>query len=501
MQAFLVLLFNLAFASSLDFRIIHRYSDEARGLLGLGEEPAPPVRGSLDYHRLLLKHDLSKHGRELLTGNDSLALLQGNYTEDLGPRFGGIHYTFVDIGTPNVSFLVALDTGSDLFWVPCDCKHCQSVSPSEFPTLKKRLTYFTTNSSTTNKLLTCGDKACSSSSCTGNSSVCPYTVRYLSENTSTSGKLVEDVIHLFKPATSSAITARIIFGCGEQQTGLFLRGGAPNGLLGLGPGDVSLPSMLAKDGLINDTFSMCFDTDGSGRILFGDRGAKSQQTTSFIPNSGVKSAYDVGIEQFTVGGRNITFRSFNALFDTGTTLTYLQSDAYQRVTEAFDSQINLRRITNVDLSPYEYCYRLNGNEDTVTDIPAPSLSLTFQGGGNFSVVDPLVLVIGSDSRVLGFCLAVLESNFPIIGQNFMGGYRFAFDRERSTLGWSPANCYHLEDGASFEHTPSPINQPVSQNRNDNSPFLKPPQQEAAASFGITQTSSVFVVLFFLFILF
>jgi len=42
-----------------------------------------------------------------------------------------LHYAVVALGTPNVTFLVALDTGSDLFWVPCDCIKCAPlVSPT-----------------------------------------------------------------------------------------------------------------------------------------------------------------------------------------------------------------------------------------------------------------------------------------------------------------------------------------------------------------------------------
>lgn len=32
-----------------------------------------------------------------------------------------LHYANVTIGTPAQWFLVALDTGSDLFWLPCNC--------------------------------------------------------------------------------------------------------------------------------------------------------------------------------------------------------------------------------------------------------------------------------------------------------------------------------------------------------------------------------------------
>lgn len=32
-----------------------------------------------------------------------------------------LHYANVTVGTPPQWFLVALDTGSDLFWLPCNC--------------------------------------------------------------------------------------------------------------------------------------------------------------------------------------------------------------------------------------------------------------------------------------------------------------------------------------------------------------------------------------------
>lgn len=46
-----------------------------------------------------------------------------------------LHYTWIDIGTPNVSFLVALDVGSDLLWVPCDCIQCAPLSSGYYSNL------------------------------------------------------------------------------------------------------------------------------------------------------------------------------------------------------------------------------------------------------------------------------------------------------------------------------------------------------------------------------
>lgn len=70
--------------------------------------------------------------------------------------------------------------------------------------------------------------------------------------------------------------------CGEVQTGSFLKSGAPNGLMGLGMDNSSVPNMLAKKGLISDSFSMCFSSDGSGRLHFGDKGSSDQSETSLI---------------------------------------------------------------------------------------------------------------------------------------------------------------------------------------------------------------------------
>ena len=56
-----------------------------------------------------------------------------------------LHYTWIDIGTPNVSFMVALDAGSDLLWVPCDCINCAPFSATYYNNtmLVRSFIYFT----------------------------------------------------------------------------------------------------------------------------------------------------------------------------------------------------------------------------------------------------------------------------------------------------------------------------------------------------------------------
>lgn len=73
--------------------------------------------------------------------------------------------------------------------------------------------------------------------------------------------------------------------CGQVQSGSFLDIAAPNGLFGLGMEKISVPSVLSRDGLIADSFSMCFGRDGIGRIDFGDKGSLDQEETPFNINS------------------------------------------------------------------------------------------------------------------------------------------------------------------------------------------------------------------------
>ena len=63
-------------------------------------------------------------------------------------------------------------------------------------------------------------------------------------------------------------------------------GVAPDGLMGLGLGEISVPSFLARAGLVRNSFSLCFDNDDSGRIFFGDQGPAAQHSTPFLPSDG-----------------------------------------------------------------------------------------------------------------------------------------------------------------------------------------------------------------------
>ncbi|XP_051127056.1 aspartyl protease family protein 1 isoform X2 [Andrographis paniculata] len=342
-----------------------------------------------------------------------------------------LHYTTVTLGTPGIKFLVALDTGSDLFWVPCATED-DSPYASDFD-----FRVYDPHGSATSRIVTCDSDLCMrDDGCNDMSSPCPYHVSYISSDTSSSGILVEDVLQLKTvDKNPELIKAFVTFGCGQVQTGSFLDIAAPNGLLGLGLEKVAVPSILYRDGYIENSFSMCFGDDGTGRIFFGDKGSPDQEETPFHMNP-FHPTYSVNVTQVRVG-TSVVDSQFTALFDSGTSFTYLVEPTYTMVADSFHLHIQDHRRPPDPRIPFEYCYTMSPDMNTSL---IPVMSLSMDGGGQMVVQDPIIVI--STPLELIYCLAVVENQeLNIIGQNFMTGYRIVFNREKLVLGWKKSNCY------------------------------------------------------------
>ncbi|KAI3784556.1 hypothetical protein L1987_43657 [Smallanthus sonchifolius] len=394
------------------FDIHHRYSDRVKGILDIDDHDLPHM-GSLDYYSAMAHRDRIFHRRRLAGGatlESSLAFVDGNETYQL-PSLGFLHYANVsrldfNIYSPNTS------TTSQR--VPCSSSDCR---------LRKQ--------------------------CSARPDICPYEVNYLSSNTSSTGILIEDNLHLITEEQSEkTVDAKIKFGCGMIQTGSFLDGAAPNGLFGLGIENLSVPSILASSGLTANSFSMCFGPDGAGRINFGDKGSLDQGETPLNLDTPHRT-YNISMTQIVVGD-NVTNVNFTAIFDTGTSFTYLNDPAYKIITESFASQtVEARSQPSSDL-PFEYCFDLSPNQE---EIEIPFLNLTMKGGDHFSVTKPFV-VVPLETAGSMFCLTIVKSeDVNIIGQNFMTGYRVVFDREKNVLGWKASNCYNAIESNTLPISP------------------------------------------------
>ncbi|XP_031258790.1 aspartyl protease family protein 1-like, partial [Pistacia vera] len=237
--------------------------------------------------------------------------------------------------------------------------------------------------------------------------------------------------------------------CGRVQTGLLLDGAAPNGLFGLGMAKQSVPSILASQGLIPNSFSMCFSTDGLGRINFGDQGSSGQGETPFSLGQSYPTYY-VTINKIDVGG-SASDLEFTAIFDSGTSFTYLNDPVYTQISETFNNLTQGKRFTSeTSKLPFEYCYILSSNQSNVS---YPYVNLTMKGGNPYYVNDPII--IGSDEDISLYCLALVKSDdVNIIGQNFMSGYTIVFDREKNVLGWKASNCNDVSTSSIMPVSPA-----------------------------------------------
>ncbi|CAH2064399.1 unnamed protein product [Thlaspi arvense] len=435
------------------FQVHHMFSDAVKQTLGF--DHLVPEKGSLEYYKVLAHRDQLIRGRGLASNNEEppVTFMRGNRTLELD-LLGYLHYANVSVGTPATWFLVALDTGSDLFWLPCNCgntcmRDLQDLGLSE----SRPLNLYAPNVSSTSSSIRCSDKRCFGlRGCSSPSSICPYQVQYLSNNTATRGTLFEDVLHLVTEDDDlEPVKANVTLGCGQNQTGLLRRGMAVNGLLGLGMQDYSVPSVLAKANITTNSFSMCFGNiiDIIGRISFGDKGYTDQLETPLVP-VGPTPTYAVDVTEVSVGGEDLGVELL-AIVDTGTSFTHLMEPAYGLITKTFDDQVTDKRRPMDPKIPFEFCYDLSPNATTIL---FPKIVMTFGEGSQMSLRNPLFMVTNEDESFM-YCLGILKSvdfKLNIIGQNFMSGYRIVFDRERMILGWKRSNCFEDE---SLAATPPP----------------------------------------------
>ncbi|XP_062101889.1 aspartyl protease family protein 1 [Humulus lupulus] len=459
--SFLVLIwgFRSCHGRIFSFKMHHRFSEPVKKwseTAGAGKLSPPqnlPEKGSYEYYAELADRDRLLRGRKLSEIDAPLAFSEGNSTFRIS-NLGFLHYTTVKLGTPGMMFMVALDTGSDLFWVPCDCNRCAPTDGTTFSS-DFQLNMYDPKGSSTSKKVTCNNTMCAHRNrCVETLGSCPYMVSYVSAETSTSGVLIEDVLHLKREDKyQELVEAYVTFGCGQVQSGSFLDVAAPNGLFGLGMEKISVPSILSREGFIANSFSMCFGQDGVGRISFGDKGSPDQEETPFNLNPS-HPTYNISVTQIRVG-TTLFDVDLAALFDSGTSFTYLVDPAYTRLSESFHSQVHDRRRQSDSRIPFEYCYDMSPD---VNSSLIPSLRLTMKGGSQFAVYDPIIVI--STQNEIVYCLAVVKSaELNIIGQNFMTGYRVVFDREKLILGWKKFDCYDVDDYSYFSEKSNSTNVP------------------------------------------
>ncbi|KAK9843713.1 hypothetical protein WJX81_003429 [Elliptochloris bilobata] len=246
----------------------------------------------------------------------------------------GYFYATLLLGTPQRQFAVIVDTGSTITYVPCaSCgKNC---GPHH-----KDLA-FDPASSTTSQLVPCGSEKClcgrPACGCSDKHE-CTYQRTY-AEQSSSAGLLVADQLQVGNGSVE------VVFGCETKETGEIYNQEA-DGILGLGNSEVSLVNQLASNGNIDDVFALCFGSvEGDGALMLGDADVAGRfnvalQYTPLLANPAHPHYYSVALEALVVGGDKLDVKpatyevGYGTVLDSGTTFTYLPSDAFVSFREA-----------------------------------------------------------------------------------------------------------------------------------------------------------------------
>lgn len=341
------------------------------------------------------------------------------------------------IGTPPNPYSAMIDTGSDLIWTQCTpCVLC----------VDQPTPYFNPLASKTFSRLTCSSSSCQALDnpfCYQN--ICVYMYSY-SDGANTAGVLANETF-TFGIRSNNVTVPNIAYGCGNLNEGSLFNG---SGMVGLGRGPLSLVNQLGPR-----RFAYCltyFFSPISSPLLFGSMANLNSssitgpvQSTPFIINTALPSLYYLGLIGISVGKTHLPIPAsaftLNAdgtggvIIDSGTTITYLQTDAYNLVQQAFKTQVNLTMVTD-DNFGLDICFPWPPPPNSNVKIP----SLTFHFDGANMTLPELNYMLYDGSAGL-YCAGISPSSDGSIIGNFQQQDMYVlYDLENGILSFAPARC-------------------------------------------------------------
>ncbi|KAL2622693.1 hypothetical protein R1flu_002898 [Riccia fluitans] len=354
----------------------------------------------------------------------------------------------ISIGSPPQKFIAVADTGSDLVWLQCaQCNPCFQSNADFNPSLSS--TYEPLGCGASCDILEGSLLTCSPS--------CQYTYGY-GDNSTTIGDFSSETVWLTDGAGANVSITNFLFGCGLQNVGTF---DDINGLVGLGRGPLSFPSQIAPYLNNNSKFSYCLlqnsDEIDRSPILFGETAvpSSSMNTTRLLPDPGNLTAtfYYVSLLDISVGGSRLSIPSTafqidlttgdgGVFFDSGTTYTILESEAYQMVKSAFNDSIEYTSVDLLDFTGFDLCYSV----PSFDNLSVPRLTFNFDGADFDLPFDNIVQKVTDDSSNNFICLAFAESpidSFSVIGNWQQQNFQVLYDLDNASIGWVAADCSRL----------------------------------------------------------
>nr|DAD43517.1 TPA_asm: hypothetical protein HUJ06_001747 [Nelumbo nucifera] len=349
----------------------------------------------------------------------------------------GNYVVRVGLGSPRTDLSLIFDTGSDLTWIQCKpcTRYCHKQQDPIFDPTKS-----SSYSNVTCSADECSQLSSATSSPTGcSASTCIYSIQY-GDGSYSVGYFGREMLRL--TASSSDIFPNFLFGCGQNNQGLF---GNAAGLLGLGRHRLSLVSQTANS--YGQVFSYCLPSTSSstGYLAFGREAISSVssaiQFTSLLTNSQYPSFYFLELTAISVGGRRLPvsasdFANSGTIIDSGTVITRLPPSVYSALRSAFRQLMSKYRSAEA-LSILDTCYDLT----RYRTIRIPKIGLHFRGDIVLDVHPNGILYSGNVSQV---CLAFAgnddNGDVTILGNKQQQNLKVIYDLAKQRIGFGPGDC-------------------------------------------------------------
>ncbi|KAE8649932.1 aspartyl protease family protein At5g10770 [Cucumis sativus] len=369
---------------------------------------------------------------------ESVDRLRGSKATKIPAKSGatigsGNYIVSVGLGTPKKYLSLIFDTGSDLTWTQCQpcARYCYNQKDP----------VFVPSQSTTYSNISCSSPDCSQlESGTGNqpgcsaARACIYGIQYGDQSFSV-GYFAKETLTL----TSTDVIENFLFGCGQNNRGLF---GSAAGLIGLGQDKISIVKQTAQK--YGQVFSYCLPKTSSstGYLTFGGGGGGGAlKYTPITKAHGVANFYGVDIVGMKVGGTQIpisssVFSTSGAIIDSGTVITRLPPDAYSALKSAFEKGM-AKYPKAPELSILDTCYDLS----KYSTIQIPKVGFVFKGGEELDLDGIGIMYGASTSQV---CLAFAGNQDPstvaIIGNVQQKTLQVVYDVGGGKIGFGYNGC-------------------------------------------------------------
>ncbi|XP_058113118.1 aspartyl protease family protein At5g10770-like [Magnolia sinica] len=401
-------------------KIIHKYG------------PCSPISGQKATTLEIIQRDESRVNwlQSQLTDDSSRVDVQDiTVPAYLGTSFRTTNYIVtVGFGTPKKDMTLEFDTGSDLTWI-----QCQPCAGSCYP---QQQPIFNPSDSSSYLNLSCSSTQCSQLSLVigCSSSTCVYFTAY-GDGSNSTGFFAKDTLSL----TQSDVFPSFLFGCGQQNTGLF---GNTAGLLGLGQGVLSLVSQTASK--LGRVFSYCLPPTSSspGYLTLGpDTIPSGIKFTPLLKNVNRPTFYFLNMTGMSVGGQALpipasTFASPGTIIDSGTVISRLPPSVYATLRSAFRQAMSNYTVA-APVSIFDTCYDFSGQGD----ISVPTITLSFEGGVDVLVdFSGIILAASQTVGCLAFAGNVNAGSWTIIGNRQQRTFDVIYDIAGGRVGFSPGGC-------------------------------------------------------------